>query len=180
MSPFRDGERSERRRAMADRWRKGLRATLAVLLMAAVGAVGACGGGDDDNDYNFNGTWTMTSQIVQSNLPGFPVGLAGVDVAKVAQSGTTIAVGIEGTPLQNGTCDPNAGTFAVSGVDGPLVLATNGTRVDDNTMSGEWTMAGGPYLVRATHTMELVTRNLAAGAQVGKPGFAAKAAQALK
>jgi hypothetical protein len=166
---------------MRDLRMKGLRAFLAVLAVAAVVAVAACGGGgDDDDNYDFNGTWTMTSTVVQSNIPGIPVGLAGVDVVLITQSGTNISVAIEEVVVQDGTCDPNAGTFTVSGVDGPLVIATTGTKIDDDTMAGEWKIAGGPYLARATYTMQLVTRNRAAGADFGKPGLAAKALQTLK
>lgn len=167
---------------MAQWWRNGLRAILVVLAVAAVGAVAGCGGGGDDDggNYDFSGTWTMTSVVVQSNLPGFPVGTAGTDIAKVSQSGTAIVVVVQGVAPQSGTCDPGAGTFAVSGVDDGVVIATNGTAVDENTMSGEWTMTSGPYLARATYTAELVSRNLAAGAQTAKAGLAAKAVEILK
>jgi hypothetical protein len=93
---------------------------------------------------------------------GAAAGCGGVDIVKVSQSGTTIAVGIAGVPLQSGTCDPQAGTFAVSGTVNGLVIAATGTKVGENTMSGEWTIGGGPVFARAAYTAELVSRSFAA------------------
>ncbi len=150
-------------------------ACLTVLAVALLGAMSACGGGggDEEDNYDFSGTWVMTSVIVQSNLPGFPAGQSGSDVARITQSGTSISLAVEEVAVQNGTCDPKAGTFSVSGADGPLAISTNGTRVDGDTMSGGWTMTGGTVFVRATHTMQLSSRNRAAGASGARGGFAA-------
>lgn len=155
--------------ALRRKWTRPWLVVLAVLAVAGLAGVTACGGGDDDDDepYDFNGTWAVESTVVQSNVPQVPVGMRGTDIARVTQSGTNITVAIEGVAPLTGTCDPVAGTFNAAGTDGPLTLQMNGARVDDDTMSGELAMSGGPVLVRMTYTANLVSRTLSAGNAAG-------------
>jgi len=139
---------------------------LAVLAIAGVVSLAACGGsgGDGGGQYDFNGTWAAEVMVVQSNIPQVPVGYHGTDVARVTQSGTNISVSFEGVVPLTGTCDPAAGTFTASGVDGPLTVAMNGAKVDEDSMAGEITMSGGAVFVRMAYTANLVSRNrMAAG-----------------
>jgi hypothetical protein len=127
--------------------------------------VAGCGGGDDDDDggghYDFNGTWAADSTVVQSNVPGVPVGLSGTDVIRITQSGTNIIVVVDDIAPLNGTCDPAAGTFTATGTDGPITLQMNGVKVDDDTMSGELTMTSGAGFTKFTYTANLTSRSRA-------------------
>jgi hypothetical protein len=157
--------------------RKWTRPWLLVLVVLAIAGIAACSSGDDDEDgdgqYDFNGTWAMNETVVQSNVPQFPVGLRGTDVARITQSGTSITVVIEDVAPMAGTCDPVAGTFTVAGSDGPVAIQMNGVKVDEDTVSGELTMSGGPVLIRFTYTMNLTSRNRSASNPAAGNGIAA-------
>jgi hypothetical protein len=156
------------------KWGRPWLVVLAVLAVACMSGVAGCGGGDDDDDdeYDFNGTWPVVATIVQSNVPQLPVGDTYSDVLRITQSGTNITVAIEGIVPLTGTCDPAAGTFTASGVDGPVTIQMNGVKVDDDTMSGEMTWSGGPGLVKFTWTANLVNRSLTISSGTSRGGLA--------
>ena len=138
---------------------------LAVVLM--VGMAG-CHKGDDDKDYDFNGTWSAFSTIVSSNLPGFPVGTQGTDTIVITQSGTTISGVMDGDMLLSGTCDPSKGTFSMTGNAGAAIYGMAMQKEDADTLSGTFTITGGPYVARLNTTMNLVSRNKSAAMTGGK------------
>jgi len=151
--------------AFRRKWGRPWLVVLAVLAVAVMGGMAGCSDDDDDDDgggqYDFNGTWATSLTVVQSNVPQIPVGDAGMDVLRITQSGTNITAAFPGVAPMTGTCDPAAGTFTVTGVDGPLTMQMNGVKVDDDTMSGEMIWSGGPVFVKFTWTANLTSRSLA-------------------
>ncbi|HEY5999522.1 MAG TPA: hypothetical protein VI078_09535 [bacterium] len=157
---------------------RGILALVIVLVAAVALSVGCGGGGGGDDQFDFNGTWNITSRVIQSNVREIPVGMQGVDVAHVTQAGTRLSVAIEGLPTLTGTCDPAAGTFAVEGRVGSGVFSIAAAKDSEETMSGTTTIASGPKLVRMTCTLQLVDRRRAAAGR-GAGGDLGRAARLL-
>lgn len=164
--------------AFRKKWGRPWLVVLAVLAVAVMGGMAGCSDDDDDDDdgggqYDFNGTWAADSLVVQSNVPGVPVGMSGTDIFRITQSGTNITVVIDDLAPLTGTCDPAAGTFSAAGMDGPVALQINGTKVDGDTMSGEVTLTSGAGFTKFTWTANLTSRNRAASSAAAGSGIAA-------
>lgn len=133
-----------------------------LFLLAVVMVTGWAGCSKDKDDYDFNGTWSGFSTVVESNLPGVPVGLQGVDTIVITQSGTNISGVLDGDIPLSGTCDPSKGTFSMTGSTGPVIYGMAMQKEDKDTLSGTTTITAGPYIARFTTTMNLVSRNKSA------------------
>lgn len=142
--------------------KKSLFLLLAVVALFGL-AVSCGGGGDDDEDYIFAGRWAATLIVTQSNLPGFPVGYQGPDVLVINQNGNQILATWESVANEltmTGTCDPKAGNFAAAGVTtvDAIYMDVSGSGMDDDTMSGVWSMQRAGIVVMGTWTGNLASR----------------------
>jgi hypothetical protein len=132
-------------------------------LMAGLAGCSSGGdGGSDGGNYDFNGTWSGTSKVTESNLSTFPVGTTGTTTLVITQSGTTISGVLDSELTLSGTCDPTKGTFSMTGKLGAVTYGATMQKEDADTLSGTLTITGGSYLIRFNTTLNLVSRNKSA------------------
>jgi hypothetical protein len=163
--------------------KKSLYILLAVVAVFGL-AVSCGGGGDDDDDYNFAGRWLANFTLVTAAAPGFPA--SGPDILLIAQDGTNIAVRFESVGSQlvmSGTCDPQARTFSATGMGigsaAGIRSDISGVGIDDNSMTGTWTLTAGAVFAQYNWTAELGSRNLTISTGGGTAGAAADILKAL-
>jgi hypothetical protein len=132
---------------------------LAVVMVGMVGCSGGSDGGSDGGNYDFNGTWSASSTVVESNLSDYPVGTNGADTLVITQSGTAISGVLDGTYSLSGTCDPGSGSFSMTGKAGSATWEVTMQKEDADTLSGTFTITGGSLHAKFSTTMNLVSRN---------------------
>lgn len=138
--------------------RRWLRSVSFLAVLVGVAALASCGGGGGGSkEFDFTGTWLFHETVAVNNgMPDFsPAGGRGEEFVELLQNGTTIVLTPAGA--RNGlvgTCDPDAGTFAIDYAAGGSRLVVNGARTGDDTMSGEIALTDGRGFVRFVYTAD--------------------------
>jgi hypothetical protein len=133
---------------------------IGLLLLAGIMIAGVAGCSKGaDNNYDFNGTWTISAVVTQSTTPLVPVGQRSSDVKTIAQDGTSFVLIADDGSRITGTCDPKAGTFeATNASPAGSTLVMTGHAVDDRTLTAEVTVALADFTVHLVYTFDLISR----------------------
>jgi len=138
-----------------------------LVLFASVGLAASCGGGGGkDKGFEFGGRWAARFVVTSSNVPANPVGEQSSDLIIITQSGNTVTVMLQSVNpylVMNGPCDPDAKTFSATGIaSGPLngvKVDLNGNGLDDDSMSGTYSMRLSGAFTSGTWTADLSSRS---------------------